>query len=78
MEDFILMLKSEFANLVEEHLDAASNEHLWALGSDDPESAAQHEAYAEHNRELAEFYSKLAKNTPLITEVIDTVNKYNK
>lgn len=50
MEDFILMLKSEFANLVEEHLDAASNEHLWALGSDDPESAAQHEAYAEHNR----------------------------
>ena len=49
MEDFILMLESEFANLVEEHLGAASNEYLWALGSDDPESATQHETYAEHN-----------------------------
>lgn len=37
----------------EEHACAASNEHIWAMGSDTPEDAEQHEQYAEENRQYA-------------------------
>ena len=46
--------------LIEEHGVAASNEHIWALGSqDDPEAAMMHEENAEEHREFAEMLMTL-------------------
>ena len=44
-----------FKNEIEEAKCAASNEHLFALGSDDEESATQHEENADENRLYVEI-----------------------
>lgn len=39
----------------------AENEHIWALGSDDPMEAKMHEDNAEELKEYAEFLKGLIK-----------------
>ena len=39
-------MEQDFLNLSTEHEEAAKNEHIWALGSGDPDLASQHEQYA--------------------------------
>lgn len=68
MENILLQFKQDLINLAEEHAVAASNEHLWALGSDDPESATQHEQQAEEHRDLAEMYRKMAEKSLTLVE----------
>lgn len=52
-------LKQLYANEIEEASAAASNEHLWALGSDDSEMANLHEANAEEQRVYIEILRSL-------------------
>ena len=54
-ETILLWFEQLFENEIEEAECAASNEHIWALGSDDQESAEQHETNAEENREYVEY-----------------------
>jgi N-dimethylarginine dimethylaminohydrolase len=67
MEDIMLQLIQDFTELANDHAVTASNEHLWALGSDD-ESATQHEEYAEQHRAIAEMYRKMSYNVSTIIE----------
>ena len=55
-------LKGLYRKAAEDHLITASNEHLWALGSDDGEIAAMHEHNAEENREFAQMLREFANN----------------
>lgn len=55
-------LKGLYQGAVEDHLIAASNEHLWALGSDDGEMAVMHENNAEEHRDFAEMLCEFANN----------------
>jgi hypothetical protein len=70
MEDFINQLALDFEGLEDEHAIAASNEHIWALGSDTSEQATMHEENAELHRELAEFYRYLA------TRALDLIESF--
>lgn len=46
-------------DLIEEHRIAASNERLWALGSDDAEIAEMHLTNSIEHAELADEFCKL-------------------
>lgn len=48
--------------LIEEHKVAASNERLWAKGSPDAETAAQHERNMVENLEFADMLTTLLNN----------------
>lgn len=48
-------LKGLYRNAAEDHLIAASNEHLWALGSNDGSTAVMHEQNADEHRSFAEM-----------------------
>lgn len=48
--------------LIEEHRVAASNERLWAKGSNDPEQARMHEENAEEHAEFADLLETLKEN----------------
>ena len=58
-ETMKIWLKQLYLDAAEEHRSAASNEHLWALGSTG-EDAAQHEYYAEENMAFAEILEDMA------------------
>ena len=64
-ETIAIWLMDLFKNEMEEAEGAASNEHIFALGSDDDESATQHEENAELNRQYVEIlkdaYDEVAK-----------------
>jgi DNA-directed RNA polymerase specialized sigma subunit len=70
MEDFINQLTLDFEGLEDEHAIAASNEHVWALGSDTSEQATMHKENAELHRELAEFYRKLKQHPQQVLELL--------
>lgn len=57
-ENMKLWLRELYDKEIEEAKGAASNEHLWALGSDG-ESAIQHEMYAEEQREYIKILEEL-------------------
>ena len=62
MEYFIInQFEQDFEALADEHDVAAKNEHLWALGSPDGDTAAMHEENAEAHREIAELYRRMAR-----------------
>lgn len=61
METTIELVKQELIYLAQERESAASNNHIWALGCDDTESATQNEHYAEENLKLAQLYYNMAK-----------------
>lgn len=55
-------LKGLYREAADDHLIAGSNEHLWALGSDNGEAAAMHEHNAEEHREFAKMLREFANN----------------
>lgn len=58
-----LWYKTMLENEIEESTGASENEHLWALGSDNAESAAQHESYSEeHIDYIAKLENILSRN----------------
>lgn len=69
IEVFATQVEQDLESLVEEHEGAASNEHIWALGSSG-EEATMHEANAELHRELAEFYRRMS------TDMISLIKHY--
>ena len=60
-ETMKIWLKKLYLEAAEEHYGAASNEHLWALGSDDDEAAMLHEMNADENRAFAMILEDMAK-----------------
>lgn len=59
-ENMKIWLKQLYLNAAEEHLVAASNERLWALGSDTHEAAALHEANVNEHVAFAEILKSMA------------------
>ena len=60
-ENMKIWLKQLYLEAAEEHYGAASNEHLWALGSDNDEAAMLHEMNADENRAFAMILEDMAK-----------------
>ena len=60
-ENMKIWLKELYLEAAEEHYGAASNEHLWALGSDNDETAMLHEMNADENRAFAMTLENMAK-----------------
>lgn len=64
-ETIAIWLSDLFKNEIDEAKGAASNEDIFALGSDNEESAAQHKENAELNRQYAKIlydaYFEVAK-----------------
>ena len=56
-----LTIEADLLMLAEEREVAASNERLWAKGSNTPETIAMHEDNAVECLELAEVYRRMAK-----------------
>ena len=67
-QNFMIQMEQDFLNLSTEHEEAAKNEHIWALGSGDPDFASQHEQYAEEHRALAEAYRRMSEHVPKFLE----------
>lgn len=57
-EQFVL----DFENLEDEHRAAAKNEHIWSLGSKDPDDSHMHGENAEIHEALADLYRKIKEN----------------
>lgn len=71
MEYFIIdQIEQDFEALADEHDIAARNEHLWALGSKDSDTAAMHEENAEAHREIAELYRRMSR------KALELITKY--
>ena len=52
----------DFEALEDEHRVAAKNEHIWSLGSTDPDDSHMHGENSEVHEALAEFYRKIKEN----------------
>ena len=61
MELVKIQMVQDFEELYEEYLEAASNERLWAKGSDTEEEIQMHEENAEHAYAMAQMYRRMAK-----------------
>jgi hypothetical protein len=61
-ETIYLQMEQDFEDLAQEHEVAASNEHLWSLGSEDSYTATMHEENAENHRLLARMYRKMKED----------------
>lgn len=59
-ENMKIWLKELYIEAAEQHYGAASNEHLWALGSDNDEAAMLHEMNADENRAFAMMLEDMA------------------
>ena len=59
-ENMKLWLRKLYLEAAEDHLVAASNEHLWALGAPSCEAAAMHEDNADENRAFAMMLREMA------------------
>jgi hypothetical protein len=61
MELTKIQMVQDFEELYEEYLEAASNERLWAKGSNTEEEIQMHEENAEHAHRMAKMYHRMAK-----------------
>ena len=59
-ENMKIWLRALYLDAAEQHYGAASNEHLWALGSDNDEEAMLHEMNADENRVFAMLLEEMA------------------
>lgn len=73
-ELMLIQINQDLSELAEEYLGAASNERLWAKGSDTEEEIQMHEANAEHNHSMGLFYSYLAGRA---LDLIETFQEEN-
>jgi hypothetical protein len=69
MELTAIHMVQDFSELAEEYEGAASNERLWAKGSDTFEAAAMHEENAEHCAMMAKMYRNMAKHPETILKL---------
>lgn len=66
----IIQITQDMNELAEEYEGAASNERLWAKGSDTDEEIQLHEENAEHAFLMAQMYRRMAKHAEALA------NKY--
>ena len=59
-ENMKIWLKELYLSEADEHFGTASNEHLWALGSDNEEAMMLHEINAAEHRDFAEMLISMA------------------
>jgi hypothetical protein len=59
-ENMKIWLKELYLNAAKEHRGAASNERLWALGSDNEEQMMRHEINAAENMDFADILTDMA------------------
>lgn len=71
MENIIINIINDMAELAEQNSCAASNERLWAKGSPDQETAAMHESNAAERAYLADIYRKLSENPQLLINAVE-------
>ena len=67
-QNFVTQMEQDLLNLSTEHEETAKNEHIWALGCDDPDLAMCHEQYADEHRALAEAYRRMSEHIPNLLE----------
>lgn len=61
-ENMKIWLKELYLEAAEEHLGAASNEHLWSLGAPTDEASMLHEMNADEHRAFAMILETMANN----------------
>ena len=71
IESIYLQMEQDFDALVQEHIAAANNEYLWALGSLNEEDTKMHEANVEHHKLLARMYLKMKEDILAFIETYD-------
>lgn len=71
MENIIIKITNDMAELMEQYQVAASNERLWAKGAPDQETATMHESNAAECAYIADVYKKLSENPTLLVNAIE-------
>lgn len=59
-ENMKIWLRALYLEAADQHYGAADNEHLWALGAPNDETAMLHEMNAEENRAFAMMFEDMA------------------
>lgn len=71
MENIIIHIINDMAELAEQYECAASNERIWAKGSPDQETAVMHEQNAAECAYLADIYKRLSENPQLLINAVE-------
>lgn len=71
MENIIINIINDMAELMEQHQIAASNERLWAKGAPDQETAEMHERNAAEHTYLVDIYKKICENPQLLINALE-------
>jgi hypothetical protein len=71
MENIIINIINDMAELMEQYQVAASNERLWAKGAPDQDTAEMHESNAAECAYLADVYRKLSENPQMLLNVLE-------
>lgn len=71
MENIIINIINDMAELAEQYEGAASNERLWAKGAPNRETTAMQEGNAAECAYLADFYKRLSENPQLLINVLE-------
>ena len=59
-ENMKIWLKELYLSAVKDHLIEASNEHIWAYGAPDDETAMLHEMNSDEHKEFANLLKSMA------------------
>lgn len=71
LENTIIKITNDMAELAEQYEYAASNERLWAKGAPDQETAEMHESNAAECAYLADVYRKLSENPQMMINALE-------
>ena len=69
-------MEQDFRSLIEQHEIAASNERIWAKGSEDLETATMHENNAEGHLLLARMYHRMINDTLAFVDTYEDYGAY--
>lgn len=69
----LIQIVQDMSELAEEYDGAASNERLWAKGSDTDEEIQMHEENAEHCAMMADLFRNMAKHPETIIKLFAEV-----
>lgn len=70
----LIQIVQDMSELAEEYDGAASNERLWAKGSDTDEEIQMHEENAEHCAMMADLFRNIAKHPETIIKLFAEEN----
>ena len=70
----LIQIVQDMSELAEEYDGAASNERLWAKGSDTDEDIQMHEENAEHCAMMADLFRNMAKHPETIIKLFAEEN----